>query len=591
MSGSSGGTTTTKTAPWSGQQAYLSNVFQQAANQYNNQQMPGISLLYNDYINTADRPSAVTSIANNAYQAQLSNLSNGLNQPLANAMLQMGIQQSPYIASLQGLNDQLSSGTGVAQNVSNAVSALPQVGTEAMNNPAVQALFQQAGASNPYISAVANSAAGQTQNPYNSGLAAATWQQNGYINPLAQAGQSAMDNPSLAYLQQSASGAYLDPSTNPYLQRAVDSAMGQAQASIASQFNQGGRYGSGQMQDVQSRALGDIAAQAYTNQYQQERQNQLAAQQALGSQYATGVGQNIGALGQAGGLQQGQQGLNIQGSADLANQYQQALANQMAGYGQAASAQQGQQGLTNEALNAAGNQYTTGTGQNLQAWTNTGQLGNAQVQNALSGQQLGANNYQDFLNNWLESQQAAGNLITTTEGLQNQALGLSPYIQSLSTQDLQNLQNAAATQQWEFGYSNNYQTQQLQNYANLVAGNSWGQQTSTPYYQNTAGTIAGGLLGAGSLGLGLAALMSSRDTKIPALESVPTEAIIEGMRILPVEIWRYIGLDPARHIGPYAEDFRAMFGFGDGRTIPIIDALGILFVVVKHILERLPRHV
>ncbi|MBF0142711.1 MAG: hypothetical protein HQL59_04540 [Magnetococcales bacterium] len=89
--------------------------------------------------------------------------------------------------------------------------------------------------------------------------------------------------------------------------------------------------------------------------------------------------------------------------------------------------------------------------------------------------------------------------------------------------------------------------------------------------------------------LGLA--LSSRRFK-EGNEPVDDERILQGVTILPVEVWRYrqeVGDSRRSHIGPYAEDFREIFGLGDGVTIDLLDMTGILLVAVKA-LEARVRH-
>ena len=590
MSSGGGGTTTTtqNNDPWAGQAPYLQQVFKTAQNVYGTAYAAGspMSSLYNTYINNALDPGILTGTSvYPAYQQSLQQI-NSLT-PYAQAIAQNGQQANPWLQQMGDAYGQVAAGTGVAAPLSSAIDAMGNISDQATSNPAVAALFNAAGAQNPYVNAIGASADQQMNNPYISALLGAGGAGNQYIDPLAMSGAAAMANPALAQLNATAQGDYLNPDENPYLTRAVQSALGQAQASIASQFNQGGRYGGGQMQDVQSRALGDIAAQAYTQQYQQERSNQLAAQQALGSQYLQGTGQLSSALQGAGSLQQGQQGLATQAANAAAGYGQQGLASQLAGYGSAANALANQQGLSQQALNAAGQQYSTGVGQNLQAWQNVGTMGNQQVQNLMNMLGLNTSATEAQMNRQMTGQQEAANTLLQAGQNQNQAVGLSPYVQGLQTQYLQNIQNAANTQQWQLTQPVNNLWNNLNQYASIVGGNNWGSSGTqeTPYYNNTAGQVAGGVMGAGALALGMAALMSSRSQKIPT-GAPDVEALIEGLRAMPIDLWRYISLDHGLHVGPYAEDFKAHFGFGDGNTIPVVDALGVLFVIVKWLLER-----
>lgn len=118
---------------------------------------------------------------------------------------------------------------------------------------------------------------------------------------LAQLGEA---NPALGLLQGGAEGDYLTADNNPYLADAIaaaqDPLIERFQAdilpSVTSQFGRSGRFGSGAHQYAVERAtddftqnLADAATGAYANNYAQERGNQLASQQALGS---LALGQN-----------------------------------------------------------------------------------------------------------------------------------------------------------------------------------------------------------------------------------------------------------------------------------------------------------
>lgn len=62
---------------------------------------------------------------------------------------------------------------------------------------------------------------------------------------------------------------------------------------------------------------------------------------------------------------------------------------------------------------------------------------------------------------------------------------------------------------------------------------------------------------------------------------------------LPIYVWRYLpgqapdGMGEEEHIGPMAEDFHAITGLGDARTISVIDAVGLLLAGLRHAMERI----
>jgi len=81
---------------------------------------------------------------------------------------------------------------------------------------------------------------------------------------------------------------------------------------------------------------------------------------------------------------------------------------------------------------------------------------------------------------------------------------------------------------------------------------------------------------------------SSKSLK-SAAGKVDTASILAGVAALPVDAWRYkpaTGLEQQTHIGPFAEDFQAAFGVGNGVTISTIDAIGVCLAAIKALSER-----
>ena len=71
--------------------------------------------------------------------------------------------------------------------------------------------------------------------------------------------------------------------------------------------------------------------------------------------------------------------------------------------------------------------------------------------------------------------------------------------------------------------------------------------------------------------------------------AIDNEEILDGVKNLRVEGWNYIqevGVGDDAHIGPYAEEMAEQFGIGDGKTIKMIDAMGILFAAVQGLEKR-----
>ena len=100
--------------------------------------------------------------------------------------------------------------------------------------------------------------------------------------------------------------------------------------------------------------------------------------------------------------------------------------------------------------------------------------------------------------------------------------------------------------------------------------------------QQSQNDLWGGLLGLGGT-LGAATILSSRQFKH---DNRPVGPVLEKMRGLPVERWRYnaeVANPEQQHIGTYAEDFRKTFGVGDGVTIDAGDAIGVCMAAIKEL--------
>jgi hypothetical protein len=119
----------------------------------------------------------------------------------------------------------------------------------------------------------------------------APWEvQQPYLKTLFSGAQNTLNNgyqgPMLApgatnQLQDTISGKYLNPSSNPFLQNYVNDALGLAKSQFAGQYGgqAGGNLGNSGYQEMLMRTLGNVATNAYGNAYGQERQNQLQASQ------------------------------------------------------------------------------------------------------------------------------------------------------------------------------------------------------------------------------------------------------------------------------------------------------------------------
>lgn len=93
------------------------------------------------------------------------------------------------------------------------------------------------------------------------------------------------------------------------------------------------------------------------------------------------------------------------------------------------------------------------------------------------------------------------------------------------------------------------------------------------------GGAIGNLVGASSWG---AAILSSKDAKTNKRSEI---GILDAVKEMPVERWNYKeGMaDGGEHVGPYAEDFQKATGLGDGKTISIVDAIGVNMGATKEL--------
>lgn len=155
------------------------------------------------------------------------------------------------------------------------------------------------------------------------------------------------------------------------------------------------------------------------------------------------------------------------------------------------------------------------------------------------------------------STSAGSAAMQTTSGNNAQAAGLS----SIKGQGYQGAMS---------GYGNQANTlnQQYQNQLNAWQAN-----------QQQSNSLWGGL---GSLaGMGLMAFSSKefKEDKRPATGS------LEAVRRMPVGEWKYKDgiADGGEHIGPYAEDFQAATGKGNGKMINLMDAVGVTMGAVQQL--------
>jgi len=86
------------------------------------------------------------------------------------------------------------------------------------------------------------------------------------------------------------------------------------------------------------------------------------------------------------------------------------------------------------------------------------------------------------------------------------------------------------------------------------------------------------------------AMMSSKDYKTNKTKSM---SALDAMKKMPVEEWEYKkGLGDGggkKHVGAYAEDFQKATGLGDGKSISIIDAIGVSMGAIQELSSKVDQ--
>ncbi|EGL64179.1 hypothetical protein AGRO_3095 [Agrobacterium sp. ATCC 31749] len=337
-------------------------------------------------------------------------------------------------------------------------------------------------------------------------------------------GQSS-NNPAMAYLQNTASGANIG--RNPYLDQMVSNQQDQIANKLKNITNPGidsqaasiGRMGSGayatQRNNAETTAANEMAKVAtdmYGNQYNQDVGNQMNAANAYGSLYNSDFANNQN-------QQANDRSYQLQGMNTLSNNYQNSISNML--------------GLNDQKLNAA----------------------NASVaaDSNLASQKLNAANMagQTYQNQYLPSQQLAN--VGASQDSRLDALKAAE-IGAWDQQQQQPIMNSA-------------------NFINLLNGGGYNSQTSqTPVYSNTGGQILGGL----SSLAGLFALCQASEKILH--KHVGFMPLTNGDRIAIYEFTYKNDPDQRRWYGPIAEEV-------DRKTDAAIEIDGKLHIDVTKLME------
>lgn len=93
-----------------------------------------------------------------------------------------------------------------------------------------------------------------------------------------------------------------------------------------------------------------------------------------------------------------------------------------------------------------------------------------------------------------------------------------------------------------------------------------------------------------AIGTGLGLILSDEEVKTDKAPIAEGDAL-EAVKSMPVESWRYEdgAGDGGAHVGPYAQDFQAATGKGDGKSIPAQDAIGLALKAVQDVDAKVER--
>lgn len=117
---------------------------------------------------------------------------------------------------------------------------------------------------------------------------------------------------------------------------------------------------------------------------------------------------------------------------------------------------------------------------------------------------------------------------------------------------------------------------------------SFSDQMATYNANNAQGAgLLGGLGSVAGLALGGTKpwILSDEDAKEDKRE---VRGVLDALKKMPVEAWKYKEGqgDEQEHVGTYAQDFKKATGLGDGKSINVIDALGVTMGAVKELAEK-----
>jgi hypothetical protein len=204
--------------------------------------------------------------------------------------------------------------------------------------------------------------------------------------------------------------------------------------------------------------------------------------------------------------------------------------------------------------------------------------------NSAQSQKFGQGMSNAQLANSLRAQGVSEQQIDATlrSNSRNQGINEQVLAKTLPLQLLNSLKSGGSVNMPQFGQVPNAPQQSIDTmtpYNNQYSAqmNAYNQQQQNS--QQTMGNLFG--LG-GTLG---AALLSSKDFKENKTE---LEETLPKLGKLNIERWKYRDgiADSKNHIGAYAEDWKEIFGTGDGKSIPIGDMLGVCMKAIQELNQK-----
>lgn len=123
------------------------------------------------------------------------------------------------------------------------------------------------------------------------------------------------------------------------------------------------------------------------------------------------------------------------------------------------------------------------------------------------------------------------------------------------------------------------------NQANILNTQHQSQLNAWSANQQAQAQGAAGLWGGLGM-LGGALITSDENSK---KNKTPVSGALDAINGMPVEAWDYKEgvADEGRHIGPYAQDFKRETGLGDGKTISVVDAIGLAIKGIQELDDKL----